>query len=217
MFDVTEERKQIHAELKAELFRRQLSNANNFDKAILTYSAAGLALSLGFLKDFIPINHANAAWLLFFSWALFVAAFVITLFSFIASQIGIAKQLEINEQYYLKEDDSALSERNFFAQCTNWLAWAAGIALVAGMMCSTIFVSVNLEKAAMMTDSKRGFGQDGAPIPGIQRIPEARTRGAPVPGIQKVPRQNPSNTNPSAPPTNAKTATGRDTSTNNKI
>ena len=30
--DVAEERKKVHAELKGELFKRQLSNSDNFDK-----------------------------------------------------------------------------------------------------------------------------------------------------------------------------------------
>ncbi len=58
-------RKKLFAELKGELFKRQLSNSDNFDKAVLAYSSAGLALSLGFLKDFVPIAKASYTCLLF--------------------------------------------------------------------------------------------------------------------------------------------------------
>lgn len=187
--DVAEERKKVHAELKAELFKRQLSNSDNFDKAILTYSSAGLALSLGFLKDFVPITHANASWLLFLSWALFGVAVVVTLFSFISSQLGITRQLGLNERYYLQLDDSALSEKNFFARCTDWLAYFAGAAFVVAIACSTVFVSINLERAAIMTEQKQVPLREGAPVPAIQQVPQTVQKGAPVPGIQQVPQQ----------------------------
>jgi hypothetical protein len=187
--DVAEERKKLHAELKAELFKRQLSNSDNFDKAILTYSSAGLALSLGFLKDFIPVTRADASWLLFMSWALFVVSVVVTLFSFISSQLGISRQLGLNERYYLQMDDTALSESNFFAKCTDWLGYIAGIAFVVAIACSTIFVSINLERAATMAEQKQVPLREGAPVPTIQQVPQTVQKGAPVPGIQQVPQQ----------------------------
>lgn len=94
-----QERKMLFAELKSELFKRQLSNSDNLDKAVLAYSSAGLALSLGFLKDFISLATASQKWLLFTSWALFVLAVVVTIVSFLTSQRGIAKQLKLGERY----------------------------------------------------------------------------------------------------------------------
>ncbi|MDI9332231.1 MAG: DUF4236 domain-containing protein [Alphaproteobacteria bacterium] len=187
--DVAEERKKVHADLKAELFKRQLSNSDNFDKAILTYSSAGLALSLGFLKDFIPITRADASWLLFLSWVLFVVAVVVTLASFISSQRGITRQLEINERYYLQLDDTALSAKNFFARFTDCLGYVAGAAFVVAIACSTIFVSINLERAAIMAEQKQVPLREGAPVPTIQQVPQTLQKGAPVPGIQQVPQQ----------------------------
>jgi uncharacterized membrane protein len=187
--EVAEERKKVYADLKAELFKRQHSNSDNFDKAILTYSSAGLALSLGFLKDFIPITLASASWLLFSSWILFIVAVVVTLFSFIASQQGIKRQLEINERYYLRLDDAALSEKNFFARFTDYLGHIAGVAFVVAIACSTIFVSINLERAAIMAEQKQVPLKEGAPIPTIQQVPQTLQKGAPVPGIQQVPQQ----------------------------
>jgi hypothetical protein len=206
--DVAEERRKLHAELKAELFKRQLSNSDNFDKAILTYSSAGLALSLGFLKDFVPVTRADASWLLFMSWALFVIAVVLTLLSFISSQLGISKQLRLNERYYLKMDDTALSDSNLFAKCTDWLGYIAGTAFVMAIACSTIFVSINLERAVTMADQNQARFREGAPIPTIQQVPQTEQRGAPVPGIQQVPQQP-------VQSTGAATGTGTPTGTAN--
>ncbi|MDP1080667.1 hypothetical protein Q6298_28625, partial [Klebsiella pneumoniae] len=75
--DDGEERKRLYEKRREELFKLRLSNLENLDKSILTYSSAGLALSLGFLKDFIPIYQAKFAWALYGSWICF--AFAISL------------------------------------------------------------------------------------------------------------------------------------------
>jgi len=204
--EVVEERKKVHAELRNELFRRQLSNSDNFDKAILTYSSAGLALSLGFLKDLIPFSHAKCSWLLFWSWGLFVLAVVVVIVSFIFSQLGIDKQLTINEKYYLQMNDDALAERNRFAKWTDRLAYAAAASFVIAITFSTIFVSVNL-KGETMTEQKRVLVTDGAPIPTIQQVSDTLTRGAPIPGVQKVPVQQPSQSQSSSATTTNSTGT----------
>lgn len=66
-----EERKKMFGDLKAELFKRQVSNSENFDKSVLAYATAALGFSLAFLKDFVPITAAAFAMLLYVSWGLF--------------------------------------------------------------------------------------------------------------------------------------------------
>ncbi len=216
MTDVVEERKKVHAELRTELFKRQLSNSENFDKAILTYSSAGLALSLGFLKDFIPITQACAAWLLFLSWVCFSSAVVITLLSFISSQQGIKRQLDINDRYYLKMDESALSEKNDFARYTDWLAYTAGFTFVVAIVCSTIFVSINLERIAIMVDKKQVSLKEDTPTPTIQQTHKTEQKGAPVPGIQQVPQQTTQSTGFTAATSNLETPASSNTNRNEK-
>jgi hypothetical protein len=80
--DAEEERQKLFDELKAKLNKRELSNAENFDKSVLTYSSAGLAFSLAFLKDFLPIAKAVWGWLLYCSWGLFTLAIIITIISY---------------------------------------------------------------------------------------------------------------------------------------
>lgn len=138
------ERKKLFAELKGELYKRQLSNSDNFDKAVLAYSSAGLALSLGFLKDFVPLAKAGYKYLLFTSWALFVLAVIITIISFLVSQQGIAKQLKLSERYYLEHDETALAERNVWASATEIIPFIAGISFVAALICTALFVYFNI-------------------------------------------------------------------------
>lgn len=185
-----EERKKLHAELKAELFKRQLSNSENFDKSVLAYSTAALGFSIGFLKDFVPITKAAYAWLLYTSWAAFVVSVVFTISSFLVSQKGISRQLKINESYYLEGKDEALKEINCWARATDGLNLISGIVFVLGIVCTTIFVALNLERAAAMAEEKKVLLREGAPVPQVQKIPQADVqRGAPVPGVQQVPQQ----------------------------
>jgi len=185
-----DERKKLFSELKSELLKRQLSNSDNFDKAILAYSTAGLGVSLAFLKDFIPFSKAAYGWLLHLSWTAFLVAVIATIVSFISSQLGIAKQLKLSERYYLEFDESAIIERNFFARLTDWLAYLSGIAFIAAVICTTLFVSTNLERAAIMAEEKNAPLRKGSPVPEIQPVaPNSGKFGAPVPNIQKVPQQ----------------------------
>ena len=94
-----DERQRLHDTLRDDLFKRQLSNSENLDRAILMLSSAGLGLSLVFVKGLVPLTKADCMCLLYFSWFLFGSAILSTLVSFFVSQQGIKKQLEMNKQY----------------------------------------------------------------------------------------------------------------------
>ncbi|TVT72921.1 MAG: hypothetical protein FHP92_15055 [Denitromonas halophila] len=118
--------------------------------------------------------------------------------SFISSQLGITRQLGINERYYIQLDDFALSEKNFFARCTDWLAYVAAAAFVVAITCSTVFVSINLKRAAIMAEQKQRPLREGAPVLTVQQVPQTVQKGAPVPGIQQVPQQTTQDTGATA-------------------
>lgn len=196
----TEERKKLHEKWYDELHKRQVQNADNLDKAILTYSSSGLAISLAFLKDIVPIGRAIFTWTLYASWVLFLLAIVSTLISYISSQRGLNKQLQIIDQYYIYSNHAAASQRNFFASLTNWLAYVSCGAFVLTIISSVAFVSINLERESTMIEQKQGVFLEGAPIPAVQQVPlSIDHRGAPVPGVQQLPQapaQRPGEQNP---------------------
>jgi hypothetical protein len=197
-----DERKKLHDALRDDLFKRQLSNSENLDKAILTLSSAALGLSLTFLKDFVPSVQPAAAWLLYLSWYLFGCAVVVTVLSFLSSQRGIAKRLKQNEKYYLERNDRVLTETNFFADVTDWLSYLSAFVFISAVVCTIIFVQTNVERRTAMSKDAKGFGQDGAPVPNLQELqtPDA-VKGAPVPKPQPVPPAPPSS---ATPPSGAK-------------
>lgn len=200
------ERKRLFSELKAEIFKRQLSNAENFDKSVLTYSSAGLGFSLAFLKDFLPITKAQYGWLLYSSWGLFTLAIIVTIFSYVISQRGLTKQLNRAERYYLKCEEKAWKEINVFDPLTEILNNMAGLFFIVAIVFTTLFVSINLERATTMSEQKNGTSQEGAfkaaPIPSMQRIEQAGDlrEAAPIPQLQQVPQPQPQPQQPQQQP-----------------
>lgn len=137
------ERQRIYEEYRKDLLARQLSNAQNFDKAILSLSTAGLGFSLAFIKDIIPFSKAAYLGLLLYSWYLFGGAIILTLVSFHSSQIGIDNQLILAERYYLKCEADALKKTGWDT-ATTWLTRISGIFFLTAISLTIAFVSINI-------------------------------------------------------------------------
>ena len=133
-------REQIYAKTREDLLKRQLSNNENFDRSILTLSSAALALTVAFIRGISAINSIS---LLILSWVALVCAILSTILSYLASQRGIARQLELAERYYLKNDEDALNERNFPAILNEILGYLSAISFVAGIILLLVFFGIN--------------------------------------------------------------------------
>lgn len=72
-------RLKLYADTRSDLLKRQLSNSENADRAILSVSTAALGFSLAFLNDIVSLQGAMLFYLPYVSWALFVLAIVVTL------------------------------------------------------------------------------------------------------------------------------------------
>lgn len=200
-------RQELYAKTRDDLLKRQLSNSENADRAVLTVSTAALGFSLAFLKDVVPLAAADQLWLLYVSWLCFTLAIIITLASFFTSQKAINAQLALAERYYLQHDESAYANRPSSATVTENLNLAGAVIFVVGIFLTCIFAVINIGKGTHM--SERKFAQDGAPIPSLQRSPGGLTQkgatipqmqpaapqsGAPVPTMQKAPAPSPTPT-----------------------
>lgn len=183
-----EERKKLYAETRTDLLKRQLSNSENADRAILSVSTASLGFSLAFIKDIILINLADFQVFLYVSWCFFSLAIITTLTSFYTSQKAIEEQLQNADDYYLKFDESASQRRPRFAILTERLNTAGSFLLVAGILLTCFFVGFNLMKGKVM--STKHTAMDGATVPNLQRasqIPNTINKGATIPTLQSVP------------------------------
>lgn len=196
-------RLKLYADTRSDLLKRQLSNSENADRAILSVSTAALGFSLAFLNDIVSLQGAMLFYLPYVSWALFVLAIVVTLSSFFTSQKAIDAQLDIAHKYYIDRDDTAAKQGSKYAKATDILNKFGALLLVAGLLVTCMFVGINLWKGKPVSDKKINDGvsvpciqripqggellQKGASIPTLQTVPTNPQSGAPVPSLQKVP------------------------------
>ena len=141
-----EEHKRLHDSLRDELFKRQLSNSENLDRAILMLSSAGLGLSFIFVKNIVQQGDADWIFLLTSSWILFGSAILFTLVSFFVSQQGIKKQLKMNTEYYLEGKDEVINQKNRWADSIEWLSYVSALIYLLAIISLVLFIAQNLSK-----------------------------------------------------------------------
>lgn len=139
-----EARRLLHEKTRDDLLKRQLSNSENADRAVLTVSTGALGFSLAFLKDIVKPATASHLLLLHLSWICFMAAIVVTLVSFYISQKAIEHQLVLAQRYYLDCDESAFSGPTCYARITNACNYGGAIVFVVGLLLSCAFAALNL-------------------------------------------------------------------------
>lgn len=181
--EITDERKKLHADYVAEINKREVSSSENFDKSVLTFSSAGLALSVGFLKDFVPIQLAASPWTLYWSWALFTAATCLTIVSFLVSSKALDAQKGRAYGYYMEGDEAALTRANPWDRATKGLNYTSGGAFLLAMVLSVVFISLNLERGSALKNVTNDGGyvellKKGLPVPTMQQVPCAPAQPA---------------------------------------
>lgn len=139
-----EQRERLHDSLRDELFKRQLSNSENLDRAILMLSSAGLGLSLLFIKDPFPLSEAACTLSLYSSWVMFGLAILSTLVSFFVSQQGIKKQLKMNTEYYLEGKEEVQYQKNRWAKATECLSYVSFSIYILAVILLFSFIARNL-------------------------------------------------------------------------
>ena len=129
-----------------ELSKRDLSNVENLDKAILSLSSAGLGLSLVFIRNVVELKDASHVLLLHVSWFMFVLAIISTLSSYLFGQCALDKQRELNEKYYLEGDENAGQRMPLASKITRYLSYVSVSTYIAAVSFTALFIALNLEK-----------------------------------------------------------------------
>ncbi|MCC7006132.1 MAG: hypothetical protein IT497_05755 [Ottowia sp.] len=124
--------------MQEEIFTRQRLNAEDFDKSILTYASAGIAISITLLTTIIPFKVASYLGYLYLTWASFLSAIVATISSFYTGNKGLDEQLEFILQNQNKQ--------SFWDGCTHVLNMISGVAFILGIVFALIFFYKNLNK-----------------------------------------------------------------------
>lgn len=134
----------IFDSFRNELYKRQLSNSEAYDKAILSLSSAGLAISLTFIKFIVPLEEAVHLAILKVSWVLFLLSVIATLISFLTGNKGISTQLIYAEQYYIEGKAKAFNKFNIYAYLNSSLNYVSGALFLIALTCVVSFVILNI-------------------------------------------------------------------------
>ena len=174
-------RNELFGKYREDVLSRQLSNTENYDKAVLSLGTTFLGFSLAFLKDFVSYKDAIYAPLLPTSWVLFCLSIIATIASFFISQRGLSTQLQYAEKYYLENDSSYLTKKNHAAAFTDIANYCSALLFILAVITTIIFVVINLVNGVNMSEKKtNSIALDGASIPSMQLF----TKGASIPTMQ---------------------------------
>lgn len=142
-YDNSEKLYEVYLKEEEELSKRDLSNVENLDKAILSLSSAGLGLSLVFIRNVVELAAATHVWLLHISWLMFVLAITSTLLSYLFGQRALDKQRELIEKYYLEGDEDAGQQTSLASRITRFLSYVSVFTYIAAVVCTAFFIGLN--------------------------------------------------------------------------
>jgi hypothetical protein len=120
----------IFDSLRDELLKRELSNTENYDKAILTLSAAALGLSLTAIRFIVPLETAEHIWLIKSGWILLLVSIITSLLAYLMSNKAITEQMKNAENYYTKGIAEAFNKPNIFIKYNAVLNYVTGVAFI---------------------------------------------------------------------------------------
>ena len=206
---------ELYLEHQKQAWQDLQSGSDEFDKSILTYSSAGLGLSVAFIKDIVPLASADGLPLLYASWVAFGLAILTTVFSFQLSVNAQTTHLDHLRKYYLEKKPEYINAPNPAGSWVGYLKWISGLCFVLAVG-GTIYFSIwNVRETRHMTDD-RSRANDGRTPATMRFLREGRgvlqmtpldlTKGRVPMSMTPVPQQAQSATAPppAAPPQNKK-------------
>lgn len=136
---------EVYLEERKSLISAELEQARHFDKYILTLAAGTFGLSLLFIRQIVPQPETGTVWLLVAAWVAFALSILLTLVSFLLSQLAYRKQREILEKSYEEDNEQGAEvSTNKFATCTQFLNWTSMSLFIIGVVFLVIFSATNL-------------------------------------------------------------------------
>lgn len=134
----------IYNQFRNHLLESRRLSFIQFDKAILTLSGGGLALSLTFVDNVIPTFGSDYIGSLVAAWILFALSVTATLISFRSSQSDFDRKLELLDKFDGEDNDKVLDEPNRPAKITMLLNDVSALAFVSAVLLLIFFVSINV-------------------------------------------------------------------------
>ena len=176
-----------------DLLKRDLSNSEGYDKAILALSSASLGFSLTAIKFIVPIDTATHIWLLILCWSLLVLSVIFSLAAYLISNKAIHIQLNNARDYYKKGVEDAFTRKNTYISINTFLNRATGLLLAIAISIIVVFISINLTsgESEMSKDKSSGtYIEKSANIPNMEQVStpaDKATNSANVPTMEQAP------------------------------
>ena len=184
---------ELFDKFRDDLLKRELSNSEGYDKAILALSSASLGFSLTAIKFIVPIDSAIHIWLLILGWALLVLSVIFSLAAYLISNKAIHIQLNNARDYYKKGIEDAFIRKNIYISINTWLNRFTGLLLAIAISITVIFISINLTngESGMSKDKSSGtYIEKSANIPNMEHVStpaDNATNSANVPTMEQAP------------------------------
>jgi hypothetical protein len=179
------------------------SAIQEFDRSLLTLSAGALGVSLGFIKDVVPLKQAICLSLLFGSWYCFGISILLTLVSFIASQKAFRHMQAVAYEYYILGHEDAPTKRGAAVLTTRYLTYASGCFFLVALVLTLTFVTwsvVNIRDTFKSSPATTGGTMENKAIQSTTGSRVRIEKGVEPSGLIRVPPPQPQSAPPTQPP-----------------
>jgi len=186
-----------YIEMKKQVGEALRSQADQFDKAILTLAAGALALSLTFIKEIAPSPDGLTIALLAWSWGCFVSSVCCTLLSCHTSVCAYRRFDQILNIQQSKPETDACALKNHWVTATLVLNLLSLVVFVVGtgLLSYSAYHGLKLKEQDVSERKVQNLTEGAIPVSPPVAQGGQQTAGSPKPGTGAVPPSP-----PAAPP-----------------
>ena len=164
--------------------KREMSNSETYDRALLTLSSVLLGLSLTFTQNVVPLFSASYLWLLIISWSLFALTIIIVIASFIFCQHSFKRLKDGAVKYYLEGDTSTNELSEEISATIRKINTLSGVTFIAAVILFTVFVGINVNGGNIVS-TKTNYEEKSQPSSTYQQQQSKPTPKPEQPQSQK--------------------------------
>lgn len=198
--DAFEERQKLFSDSHNHLLSLRQSSFEKSDELIVAVSSAFLALSVGFIKDIVPLSRSIWMPLLVLSWFCFFGAILTNFVSHFWARNAIEDQIDCARYYYLEGRTKYLAPGiNKWTLLTERCNAAAAILFGSGILFTLFFVSANVFREGNYQSAKITKSDESTQTQPATATNSSNTRGthaAPRPTHAPATPQRPQSLNP---------------------
>lgn len=136
---------QVYLQERKSLFDALLEQSRSFDKYILILAGGSFGLSLLFMRQIIPEPKPETVNFLITAWGTFGASILLTLLSFLFSQVACLRQIQILDKRLKKVPQNSNGDTNVFTIVTQVLNWMSMLLFISGVILLISFASQNMQ------------------------------------------------------------------------